>query len=211
MQTRPASADHQGSWGPHANGQHNSSQPLPLPGLGPSPWQQTPATQWGLPSPQPGMSGIDLRSIMQQEEQQAALQGRTSALSGTHNPVGMNPTRDGSPGSSRHGSASAFPPPMNMSNNFPGLAQQPQQQLTQQLPQQRSGGFYMRNKRDESVPVKQNWAKVNICHDLDTHQPAAKCWNCSTSHVKASATLLIICMHCCAFLFASRYAHVLSL
>ena len=173
MQSRPASADHQSSWGSLANGHSNSSQPLPLPGL--SPWQQTPATQWGLPSPQPGMSGIDLRSIMQQEEQQAALQGHGSALTGAHNPIGLNPTRDGSSGSSRHGSASAFPPPMSMSNHFPGLPQQPQQQLPQKLLQQRSGGFYMRNKRDESVPVKQNWAQVNVCHKLGNCKPAAWC------------------------------------
>ena len=150
MQSRPASASNQHNWGPLPNGLNDPSHAVPLAGLNPSPWQQTPTAQWGLQPPQPGMSGLDLRAIML-EEQQAALQSRAPV---SHNAIGLNSTRDGS---SRHDSANAFLMSTDVSIQFPGLAQQAQQQPQQQ---QRSGGFYMRNKRDDSVPVQQNWAQV---------------------------------------------------
>lgn len=148
MQSRPASGGHQHSWGPLPNGL-NSSDQAPVAGLNPSPWQQNPAPQWGLQPPQPGMPGLDLRTIMQ-EEQQAALRGR-GPVSGT-----MNSAMDGSAGGSRHDSANALLSSSDVSPHFSGLAQQSQQQL----PQQRSGGFYMHNTRDDPVPGKQNWAQV---------------------------------------------------
>ena len=178
MQSRPTSAGHQTSWGPHGSPFSSSNQSVPLPGLHTSPWQQTAPTQWGLPSPQPGMPGVDLRSIMQQEEQQAALQGHASASHTNQNAFGSSTSSTGNP---RHDSANSLPPGLNISNHYGSLTQQPQQhlsqqQLQQQLPQQqipqqqlpqqqlpqqqRSGGFYMRNKRDVPVPVKQNWAQV---------------------------------------------------
>ena len=144
MQSRPASASHQHSWGQLPNGLTDSNQALPSGGLNPSPWRQTPTAQWGLQSPQSGLPGIDLRAIMQ-EEQQAALQG--------HAPV---PHHAGS--NSRHDSAAPFLTSTDAAMNYPGLGQQAQPQMPQQ--KQSSGGFYMRSKRDDSVPVKQNWAQV---------------------------------------------------
>ena len=146
MQSRPTSAGHQHSWGQLPNGLNDSSQALPLGGLNSSPWQQIPTAQWGLQSPQPGLPGMDLRAIMQ-EEQQAALQG--------HAPVSQH--------AGSNDSANSFLTSTHAAMHYPGLgpqaqAQLPQQQMPQQ--QQRSGGFYMRNKRDNSVPVKQNWAQV---------------------------------------------------
>lgn len=153
MQSRPASSGHQHSWGPLPNGL-NSSDQAPVAGLNPSPWQQTPAPHWGLQPPQPGMPGLDLRSIMQ-EEQQAALRGR-ARVSGT-----INPAMDSSAGSSRHDSANTLLSSLDVPLHFPGLAQQSQQQ--QQLPQQRSSGSYMHNTRDDPVPGKRNWAQVTTC------------------------------------------------
>lgn len=118
-------------------------------GLNPSPWQQNPA-QWGLQTPQAHMPGLDLRTIMQ-EEQQAALRGR-APVSG--NAAGLNSTIGNGAGSSTHDNP--FLTPSDVPIQFAGLAQQAQQQL----PQQRSSGFYMRNKREEPVPGKQNWAQV---------------------------------------------------
>ena len=162
MQSRPASASHQHSWGQLPNGLNDSSPALPLGGLNPSPWRQTSTAQWGLQSPQPGLPGMDLRAIMQEEEQ-AALQG--------HAPVSHH-----AGGNSRHDSANPFLVSTDAAMHFPGLGQQaqlqlPQQQMAQQ--HQRSGGFYMRNKRDEPVPAKQNWAQVttwnrcSLCSMLD--------------------------------------------
>lgn len=155
MQSRPASASHQHSWGPLPNGLSDSSQAVPLGGLNPSPWQQTPAAQWGLQPPQPGVPHMDLRAIMQ-EEQQAALQGHAQ---GSHNA-----------GSSRNDSANSFMAPTDTAMHYPGLGQQAQLQMPQQQ-QQQSGGFYMRNNRGDSVPVHQNWAQVCLPTKATTGVP----------------------------------------
>lgn len=150
MQSRPVSASHQHSWGQLPNGRNDASQAQPLGGLNPSsPWQQTPTAQWDLQSSQPGLPGMDLRAIMQ-EEQQAAVQGQARV---THH-AGSTSSRGG---------ANSFLTSTDVAMHYPGLGQPAQPRLSQQqMPQQqqRSGGFYMRNKRDESMPVKQNWAQV---------------------------------------------------
>ena len=193
MQSRPASASHQHSWGQLPNGRNDCSQAQPLGGLNPSsPWQQTPTAQWDVQSSQPGLPGMDLRAIMQ-EEQQAAVQGRARL---THH-AGNN---------SRHDSANSFLTSTDAAMHYPGLGQQaqphlsqqqmPQQQMPQQ--QQRSGGFYMRNKRDESVPVKQNWAQV-------TPRDVAVCVPCLMALVTVTTSVLsctrypLVVSHACFY------------
>ena len=152
MQSRPSSAGHQPGWGNQPNGY---SPALPLSGLSSTPWGQTSNAQWGASASQPGMP--TLRSIMQ-EEQQAALQGHHPA---PHSMAGMSNSRHGSAGSLQHDNGTQFMSTPNM----PNTAQQYQAQSHlqhQQLPpqQQRSGGFYMNSKRDDSVSVKGSWAQA---------------------------------------------------
>ncbi len=171
MQNRVTSATQPAGWGSQPNGLSSPGQAVHLPGLNATSWQTGPTPQWGPPAPQPGMP--TLRAIMQ-EEQQAALQGR-SAIS--HTTGSINASINGSAGDTRQ-----LPPPMNMAQQYPVHVQQQQVQQQQQQQQQhqqqqqmqqpqqydpqqqqqpqRSGGFYMRNKRDDSVPVKGNWAQA---------------------------------------------------
>ncbi len=167
MQNRATSATQPAGWGSHPNGLSSPGQAVHLPGLNATPWQTGPAPQWGPPAPQPGMP--TLRAIMQ-EEQQAALQGRSAT---SHTTGSINASRNGTAGDTRQ-----LPPPMNMAQHYPVHVQQQQMQQQQQQMQQqqhqqqhlqqqqqqqqpqRSGGFYMRNKRDDSVPVKGNWAQA---------------------------------------------------
>ncbi len=151
MHNRVTSATQPAGWGSQPNGLSSPGQAVQLPGLNATSWQTGPTPQWGPPAPQPGMP--TLRAIMQ-EEQQAALQGR-SAIS--HTTGSINASRNGSAGDTRQ-----LPPPMNMAQQYPVHVQQQQvlQQQQQQQQRQRSGGFYMRNKRDDSVPAKGNWAQA---------------------------------------------------
>lgn len=168
MQNRATSATQSSGWASQPNGLSSPGQAVHLPGLNATPWQTRPAPQWGPPVPQPGMP--TLRAIMQ-EEQQASLQGRSAT---SHTTGSVNASRNGPAGDTCQ-----LPPPMNMAQHYPGHVQQQQmqqqhqqhqlqqqqhqqqhlQQQQQQQPQ-RSGGFYMRNKRDDSVPVKGNWAQA---------------------------------------------------
>ncbi|DBA75326.1 TPA: Selenocysteine insertion sequence-binding protein 2 [Trebouxia sp. C0004] len=164
MQNRATSATQPAGWGSHPDGLSSPGQAVHLPGLNATPWQRGPAPQWGPPAPQPGMS--TLRAIMQ-EEQQAALQGRSATSQTTGS---INASRNGTAGDTRQ-----LHPPMNIAQRYPVRLQQQhmqqqqqqmqqqqhqQQQLQQQQQPQQSGGFYMRNKRDDSVPVKGNWAQA---------------------------------------------------
>ena len=168
MQNRATGTTQSAGWGSQPNGLSSPGQAVHLPGLNATPWQTGPAPQWGPPAPQPGMP--TLRAIMQ-EEQQAALQGRSAT---SHTAGSVSASRNGGAGDTRN-----LPPPMNMPQHYPVHVQQqqrqiqqqqqhqqqhlqqpqPQQQQQQQQPQ-RSGGFYMRNKRDDSVPAKGNWAQA---------------------------------------------------
>ena len=171
MQNRVTNATQPAGWGSQPNGLSSPGQAVQLPGLNATSWQTGPPPQWGPPAPQPRMP--TWRAIMQ-EEQQAALQGR-SAIS--HTTGSINASRNGSAGDTRQ-----LPPPMNMPQQYPVHIQQQQQQHQQQHQQQqqqqqqmqqpqqydpqqqqqpqRTGGFYMRNKRDDSVPVKGNWVQA---------------------------------------------------
>ena len=109
------------------------------------------------------------------EEQQAAVQARSAA---SHSAGSTDAPRSNGAGGARNGGSSQNPPPIIMAHQHPAhvqsqhqhLMQQqqlqpPQQQQQQQQQAQRSGGFYLRNTRDDSVPVKGSWAQAL------SHQP----------------------------------------